>query len=103
MDQSEGQSKINIEHKQQKEDQQEYKVIGSSKKKVGQFLFGLDINKNEVYQIRLEVKKEFDITKHKEIGHYQVTVNPSHPLLYASNLRNAKRKFEKRYALRSLL
>ncbi len=90
-------NKIKIEHKQQKEDQQEYKFIGSSIKKRGQFLFGLDIDKDEVYQIRLEVKKEFDITKGMEVGHYQVTVNPTHPLLYASNLRNAIRKFEKRY------
>lgn len=90
-------NKTKIEHKQQKEKQQEYKFIGSSTRKRGQFLFGLDIDKNEVYQIHLVAKKEFDITKHREVGHCQVTVNPTHPVLYAVNLKNATRKFKKRY------
>ena len=92
-----GHSKLKIEHRQKQEVKQEYKFIGSVKKKSGQFLFALNIDNNYVYKIKVESKQAFDVSKKQEIGIYKATINPNHPFLYAINLSNATRKFKKLY------
>ena len=92
-----GHSKLKIEHEQKREVKQEYKFIGNTRKKRGQFLFALDLDKNLVYKVEVQSKKAFDTAKKQEIGIYKATINPNHPILYALNLLNAIRKFKKLY------
>ena len=94
-----GHEKLKIEYQQKRQVKQEYKFIGSVKRKRGQFLYALNLDKNSVYKVNIESKKAFDITKKEEIGIYKATINPSHPLLYAINSKNATRKFNKLYKL----
>ncbi len=73
----------------------EYKFIGRLKKRKGQTLFAMDNETLEIYKVKIQQKKAFDITKDKEISSYKAQINPSHFLMYALNFKNAQRKFRK--------
>lgn len=74
--------------KQEKE--QEQKFLYSSRKQKGQTLFAFNPDDNTVYKV--EIEKESVIFKKKEKIIYKAQVNPKHPVMWALNLKNAKRK-----------
>ena len=78
-----------------KQVKQEYKFIGNLKRRKGLILFAMNHETFEIYKVKLQFKKAFDITKKKEVGTYKAQINPSHFLMYALNFTNAKRKFVK--------
>ena len=86
--------KIKIESETQHEKKQEFKHLGSGTKKRGMFLFGLNTDTLEIYKVKVEKKKHFDVTKKKESATNKAVINPNHKFLYAINLKNAKRKFK---------
>ena len=82
---------VQLEQKQEKE--QEYKFLFSTKKKGGnQTLFAFNPDDNSVYKIDIQKKVAFDPFKKQEKGTHSAQVNPKHPMLWALNMRNAKRK-----------
>ncbi len=93
----ENHKKQNTVIEQKKPVKHEYKFIGSVINKKGCFLFALDIDNNIVYKVDIQQKKVFHTDKKREIGKYIAHINPKHPLLYAINIKNAVRKFSKKY------
>ena len=86
---------IKIQQEQVIEKQQEYKFVGSGRTKKGQFLFGLDNEKQEVYLVPILKKEAYDITIKKESASLKATINPEHFFVHAINIKNAIRKFKK--------
>jgi len=86
---------LKIEHKIPVEKQQEFKFIGTGKKRSGQYLFAMNNETFEVYKVKLEKRKEFNVVSKTEIAINKAVVNPNHHFLYAINLKNAVRKFGK--------
>lgn len=78
-----------------KKKQQEFKFLGSSKRKRGQFLFAYDPDKNLVYKVDVVIRKEFNPFEKKEVGQYKVVLDPRHKMLWSINHKNATRKFLK--------
>lgn len=85
---------INIKHRVEAEKQREFKLIGSHRKKRGQKLFALDKEKLKIYEVEIHRKEVLDLTKKVKTTHKAI-VNPKHPMLWAINIKNAIRKFNK--------
>lgn len=85
---------IRIESKIQTKKKQEFKQIGSTQRKRGQFLFALDPDTNIAYKVDVQKVTIADFTKSDASSHKAV-INPNHPILWAINLKNAQRKFQK--------
>lgn len=83
---------LKIEHKIEAKKKQEFKLIGSQRKRRGQKLFALDKEKLEVYEVEIQRKEAVDLTSKRRTSHKAV-VNPKHPMLWAINRKNAIRKF----------
>ena len=86
---------IRIQQEQVVEKQQEYKFIGSGKKKRGQSLFALNPENLEVYLVPIVKREAYDITAKKESASLKATINPEHFFVHAINIKNAIRKFKK--------
>lgn len=86
---------IKIQQEQVVEKQQEYKFIGSGKKKRGQSLFALNPENLEVYLVPIVKREAYDITAKKESASLKATINPEHFFVHAINIKNAIRKFKK--------
>ena len=85
---------LKIEHKIPVEKKQEYKMIGRAFKRRGQYLFALNNTTNEVYKVPIQKVDTIDIQK-KDASTNKAVINPNHKMLWAINLKNAKRKFER--------
>lgn len=83
---------IKIEHKIEIKKKQEFKIIGSQRKRRGQKLFALNKEKLQVYEVEIQRKEAVDITSKRQTSHKAV-INPNHPMLWAINRKNAIRKF----------
>lgn len=71
------------------EEEQEQKFLYSSRKQKGQTLFAFNPDDNTVYKVDIQKKVSSD---EKEKGTHKAKVNPKHPVMWALNLKNAKRK-----------
>ena len=71
----------------------EYKFIGTSIKRKGQTLWGLDAKTLEVYPIKI-VKKDLINWKGNQFGKYKAFLKASDPMLWSLNRENAVRKFK---------
>ena len=85
---------LKIVHQVKIKKQQEYKRIGSTRRKKGQFLFAYDPELEKVYKIEVEKISIIDIDK-ENVGTHKAKINPAHPMIYAINYKNAVRKFKK--------
>ena len=95
MDRLEVHSNIKIESKQEIKQQQEFKHIGAGRKRKGLTMFAFNYDEQKIYAVKLEKKTVFDVTKRREVAMYKAVINPNHPHLYAMNMQNAIRKFNK--------
>lgn len=85
---------IRTESKQEKKQKQEFKFIGSMRKRRGHKLFGLCPDKG-AYEVEIKDKKTFDMSKKNEHGQFKAVINPNHSMVFALNIKNAKRKFSR--------
>ena len=74
---------------------QEFKYLGATRKRKRLKLFALNHDTGEVYEVKLEVRKAYDVTTKRENSIYKAVINPSHKPVFALNLKNAKRKLMK--------
>lgn len=74
--------------------QQEFKFIGSVRRKKGQTLFAVDPQTREVYKVPMERRVALDLSNKKEVAKTKAVVDPAHPLIWALNIKNAKRKLK---------
>jgi flagellar biosynthesis/type III secretory pathway chaperone len=88
---------MKIESKAEIKQQQEFKHIGHGRKRKGLIMYAFDYDKQTIYPVKLVKKVVFDTTKNNEVAMYVAFINPNHPHLYAMNLKNAIRKFEKMF------
>lgn len=88
-----------IEERKQFEKQQEFKHVGSGRRKPNQTLYAINTDTMEIYEVEIAKKTVFDVSKKKEVCSLKAVVNPKHPHLYALNKKNAKRKFNTRFNL----
>jgi len=88
-------SNIKIEKKIVSKKKQEFKFLGSCKKKKGQKLYACNTDNFEVYEVEIIKRTTFDVMAKKEKSTHKTTVNPNHPHLFALNKKNAVRKFKK--------
>ena len=94
--------KHDITINQKKEVKQEYKFIGTLKKRKGMFLFALNTDNLTVFKVELHERKVFDVQNKNEKSFYKAYINPKYPLVYAINIKNAKRKFKKKFGINKL-
>jgi len=73
---------------------QEYKFLGSSIKRPGQKLWGLDHKTIEVYEIDIKTKTVVKL-KGEEIGQHKAYLKAGDHMLWSLNETNAIRKFKK--------
>jgi len=90
--------KPQVEVTQEKEIKQEFKFLGSARRKKGQNLYSWNPLTGEVVQVNLTRRIAFDISKKQEQGNFKIVINPNHPLLWALNQKNAEKKFRKMLA-----
>jgi|TARA_Y100000310_G_C20704425_1_gene834090 hypothetical protein len=83
---------IKVEHRIEAEKKQEFKLIGSQRKRRGQKLFALDRDNLKVYEVEIQRKEVAELNKKLKTTHKAV-INPKHPMLWAINRKNAIRKF----------
>lgn len=81
--------------------QLEIKFLGAGRRPFkGAKLWGLDKKGLEVYEINIQSKQSMKVAglgakKNEEAGTHRVQVDPSHPLVWAMNKKNALKKFMK--------
>ena len=74
---------------------QEFKHIGSTRRKKGLKLFAKNPDNSQVYEVTVNHRKVIDMTSKTDKGAYKAVVNPSHKTLWAVNMKNALRKFNR--------
>ncbi|SOC79833.1 hypothetical protein SAMN06296241_1370 [Salinimicrobium sediminis] len=77
---------------QQKKKEQHQKKALTARYKKGMFLFGLDPDTLNVYQVPVEEKKTFVIGDEGK-SERKASIHPSHLYVWALNEKNAHRKF----------
>lgn len=83
-------TQINHEIKQK----HEYKLIGSVKNKKGMRLFSFDPSTEKIKMVEIMDRKELDLTS-GHTGKKKAVINPNNIHVWAINLKNAERKFNK--------
>lgn len=79
----------------QAEKQAEYKFVGAGRRPhKGMLLFALDLEKLEVYEVKVLTKMTLDL-KGKEQGTFMATINQKHPMVWALHKKSALKKFLK--------
>ena len=85
---------IKIEHRVEIEKKQEFKLIGRTVRRKGQFLFAFNDTTNEVYKVPVQKINIVDFDN-KNASTHKAVINPEHKMILAINLKNAQRKFKK--------
>lgn len=80
----------------------ESKFLGAGRKPFkNAILYALNTETYEIYEVKMETKQVIAIKSlkkaeaNKEAAHSKVYINPDHPIKWASNKKNALRKFLK--------
>ncbi len=87
-------NKTLTEDRQEITKKQEFKRIGSTRKKNGQHLYAKSNETGNVYRVPIETRTEFHVGKGEQ-GTHKAVVNPNHKTLWALNMENALRKFNR--------
>tara|TARA_R110000772_G_scaffold153261_1_gene264226 strand:+ start:457 stop:756 length:300 start_codon:yes stop_codon:yes gene_type:complete len=75
--------------------QTQEKKIFAGKYYPGLKLYALDPKLLEVYEVAIVIKKDFHFDDHNKISR-QANINPSHPHIWALNIKTASKKFTKK-------
>lgn len=77
-----------------KDQQREFQFLGTSRKRPGQHLFGIDPETLKVYKVEIERKVDATFSGGQRATHKAI-INKLHHYIWAINIENAKRKFKK--------
>jgi len=84
--------KLSTEDRQQIPEKQEYKFIGSMRKRKGLTLFAWDPDKGQAYPVELKSDSFLNVNG-KLVTKHKAQINPEHTMVWSLNKQNAIKKF----------